>query len=184
MRSWLADPLLVRPFGATGPEVARTLAAQINPGAPGPVVVLWPGLGAITSGLVDRGVRPSRLVLIEADPMICAQLHEHWPMARVIQTDAYAAPILLRRFDEPAAAVVAGLAALLRPARVRLRLVLGCLRASAPGAPFVQVTCLVRSPVPLPRARLRARGSAMIWRNPWPARVWTYRLAFARGDSL
>lgn len=161
----------------TGPLLARAVAAGIDPGRSGPVVVLWPGLGAMTAALVGRGVHPARLVLIEADPMLCAALRRRWPAARVVQTDAYAAPGLLRRLRQPAAAIVSGTPLMLRPAPQRLRLVLGCLHAASPGAPFVQIADFSRSPIPMPRPGLRARVAGLFWRNLWPTRVWTYRLA-------
>ncbi len=176
-QSWLRNPLLVGAIKPSGPELARAMAARVDPTLPGPIVELGPGTGAVTAALVDRGVDPSRLVLIEADPAFCAILRERWPQALVMQTDAYAAPILLRGMAVPAAAVVAGLPLLVRPPKQRLRLVLDCLRYARPGAPFIQFTYFIRSPVPAPRPGLRAHGSSMVWRNVWPARVWTYCLS-------
>lgn len=161
----------------TGLLLARAVAARIDPRQPGPVVVLWPGLGTMTTALVERGVHPARLLLVEADPLLCASLRRRLPAARVVQTDAYAAPGLLRRLPQPAAAIVSGTPLMLRPARHRLRLVLGCLRAASPGAPFVQIAGFARAPIPAPRPGLRSRAAGLFWRNLWPTRVWTYRLA-------
>jgi phosphatidylethanolamine/phosphatidyl-N-methylethanolamine N-methyltransferase len=182
-RSWLQDPLRAGAFKPSSPDLARAMADRVDPAIPGPVVELGPGTGAITRALIERGVDPARLVLVEADPNFCALLQQRWPMARVLQGDAYAAPMLMRRFDQPAAAVVAGLPLLVRPPAQRLRLVTDCLRHAVPGAPFVQFTYFVRSPVPAPRPGLRAHGSGMVWRNLWPARVWTYRLPRRRADA-
>jgi phosphatidylethanolamine/phosphatidyl-N-methylethanolamine N-methyltransferase len=176
LRSWMQDPLRAGAFKPSSPDLARAMAAQVDPAIPGPVVELGPGTGAITRALVERGVDPSRLVLLEADPNFCALLRRRWPTALVMQADAYGAASVMRDFDLPAAAVVAGLPLLVRPPATRLRLVMDCLRQAAPGAPFVQFTYFVRSPVPAPRPGLRAHGSSMVWRNLWPARVWTYRL--------
>ncbi|WBV42613.1 class I SAM-dependent methyltransferase [Pseudoroseomonas cervicalis] len=175
-RSWMQDPLRAGAFVPSGAALARAMAARVDPDIPGPVVELGPGTGAVTRALVARGVDPSRLVLVEADPDFCALLRQRWPAARVLQGDAYNAPALLRGLGRPAAAVVAGLPLLVRPPAQRLRLVTDCLRHAAPGAPFLQFTYFIRSPVPAPRPGLRAHGSGMIWRNLWPARVWTYRL--------
>jgi phosphatidylethanolamine/phosphatidyl-N-methylethanolamine N-methyltransferase len=43
----------------------------------------------------------------------------------------------MRTFDQPAAAVVAGLPLLVRPRAERLKLVMDCLHHAAPGAPFI-----------------------------------------------
>lgn len=176
-RSWLDDPLRAGAFKPSSTDLACAMAARIDPSLPGPIVELGPGTGAVTASLVTRGVDPARLVLIEADATFCRLLRERWPRALVLHADAYSAPAVIRDLGEPAAAVVAGLPLLVRHPKHRLRLVLDCLRHAAPGAPFVQFTYFVRSPVPAPRPGLRAHGSSMVWRNLWPARVWTYRLA-------
>ncbi len=175
--AWLRNPLRAGALQPSGRELATALAAHIDPSRPGPVIELGPGTGAVTHALVERGIDPSRLVLLEQNPAFCALLRTRWPLARVLEADAYAAPLLMRSLGAPAAGIVSGLPLLTRPAHERLRLVLGCLRQAAPGAPFVQFTYFLRSPAPAPRALLRARGSAMIWRNALPARVWAYRLA-------
>ncbi|MGX9964135.1 class I SAM-dependent methyltransferase [Roseomonas sp. F4] len=175
-KSWMQAPLRAGAFKPSSPDLARAIAARVDPSIPGPVIELGPGTGAVTRALVERGVDPARLVLVEADPNFCALLRERWPQASVLQADAWDTPALLRDFDRPVAAVVAGLPLLIRPPSQRLRLVMGCLRQAVRGAPFVQFTYFVRSPVPAPRPGLRAHGSGMIWWNLWPARVWTYRL--------
>lgn len=176
-RSWLDDPLRAGAFKPSSIDLARAMAARIDPSLPGRIVELGPGTGVVTTSLVARGVDPARLVLIEADAAFCRLLRERWPSARVLHADAYAAPAVIQGLGEPTAAVVAGLPLLVRHPKHRLKLVLDCLRHAAPGAPFVQFTYFVRSPVPAPRPGLRAHGSPMVWRNLWPARVWTYRLA-------
>jgi phosphatidylethanolamine/phosphatidyl-N-methylethanolamine N-methyltransferase len=47
----------------------------------------------------------------------------------------------------------------------------------------VQFTYLYRSPIPISSGMITAEVSAMIWRNLWPARVWTYRLLGRRDNS-
>ncbi|NGM24323.1 methyltransferase [Roseomonas stagni] len=175
-RSWMRNPLQAGAFKPSSPDLARAMASRIDPAQPGPVVELGPGTGAITRALVERGVDPARLVLVEADPTFCALLRQRWPEATVLQADAWTAPDLVRGLDRPASAIVAGLPLLIRPPAQRLRLVMDSLRHARPGAPFVQFTYFIRSPVPAPRPGLRAAGSGMVWRNLWPARVWTYRL--------
>jgi phosphatidylethanolamine/phosphatidyl-N-methylethanolamine N-methyltransferase len=184
LRAWLKAPLRTGAVKPSGTALARTMAAQIDPSIPGPIVELGPGTGAVTAALVARGVHPSRLILIEADTDFCALLQERWPEASVLQTDAYTAPAIMRRLDVPAGGVVAGLPLLIRPAPERLRLVLNCLRHAAPGAPFVQFTYFLRSPVPAPRTTLGADASAIVWRNTPPARVWSYRLTVRRAHGV
>jgi phosphatidylethanolamine/phosphatidyl-N-methylethanolamine N-methyltransferase len=46
-----------------------------------------------------------------------------------------------------------------------------------PGAPFVQFTYSVASPVPKRAGGFSAEASERIWMNIPPARVWVYRKA-------
>jgi phosphatidylethanolamine/phosphatidyl-N-methylethanolamine N-methyltransferase len=70
---------------------------------------------------------------------------------------------------------VSGLPLMTKPLRTRLRLVNEGLNLLSPGAPFVQFTYAVVSPIPRRLAGVRAEASEPIWRNVPPARVWVYR---------
>lgn len=178
-RLFLAQALRT-PFQAgavlpSGPDLARAMAAQVDPKLPGMIVELGPGTGTVTRALVERGIHPSRLLLLETNETFCSLLREVWPAATVLQRDAYDAPALIRNQAAPIAAVVSSLPLILESPQRRLRFVVGCLTKAIDGAPFVQFTYFMCSPVKHSGTLLRGRSSAMIWRNVWPARVWTYR---------
>jgi phosphatidylethanolamine/phosphatidyl-N-methylethanolamine N-methyltransferase len=42
----------------------------VNPLATGPVIELGPGTGAVTEALVEHGIEPSRLVLVEFNRLL------------------------------------------------------------------------------------------------------------------
>ncbi|WP_204307634.1 rRNA adenine N-6-methyltransferase family protein, partial [Klebsiella pneumoniae] len=66
------------------------MAQFVDPQADGPIIELGPGTGAITNALIERGVDPARLVLVEYSPSFCALLRDRYPTATVVQGDAYA----------------------------------------------------------------------------------------------
>jgi len=181
--SWLSDPLRVAAFRPNGANLAQAMAMNVDVSLPGPIVELGPGTGAITGALVRRGVSPSRLVLIEADPNFCRHLRDRWPEARVLHADAYSVPALLRSLGESPAAIVSGLPLLVRRPIERFEFVLDCLSNAAPDAAFIQFTYFVYSPVPLDVSALHGHGGPMIWRNILPARVWMYHLAARKVDK-
>jgi phosphatidylethanolamine/phosphatidyl-N-methylethanolamine N-methyltransferase len=151
------------------------MARRVDPRLPGPVVELGPGTGPVTEALVERGVAQERLVLVEYDAEFCALLARRYPRARVVQGDAYALTVTLAGvLDHSVAAIVSSLPLLTRPERDRAQLLADAARILAPGAPFVQFTYGVTSPVPR-QPWLVAEASPPIWRNIPPARVWTYR---------
>lgn len=175
-RAWMAAPLRAGAQVPSGRGLAKAMAAAVDPEAPGVVVELGPGTGAITSALIERGIAPERLILIEADPQFCTLLKERYPTARVLESDAYAAPRVLRELGVgPIAAVVSGLPLLTQKPMKRQRLLLGLLRLGVPGSAFVQFTYFYRSPIPIGTRIIATNASPMIWWNLWPARVFTYR---------
>ena len=142
----------------------------------GPVIELGPGTGPVTEALVEHGVDPARLVLVEFNPMFCRLLRSRYPAATVVQGDAYRLRRLLETYvREPAAAVVSGLPLVTKPLRTRLRLISDAMALLAPSAPSCSspTRWCRRSRRRLPASR--AEASELIWMNLPPARVWVYR---------
>jgi phosphatidylethanolamine/phosphatidyl-N-methylethanolamine N-methyltransferase len=141
------------------------------------VIELGPGTGAVTEALVEQGIDPSRLVLVEFNPDFCRLLRSRYPEATVLQGDAYGLRRLLENF-EPAAAMVSGLPLMTKPTKMRNRLIAEAFNLMAPSAPFIQFTyAMVGSPIPKRPAGVVAKASERIWMNLPPARVWVYRRA-------
>ncbi len=176
IRSWIEKPLATGAVMPSGRALARAMARHVNPGANGPVIELGPGTGAVTEALVERGIDPSRLVLVEFNPVFCRLLRTRYPAATVVQGDAYRLRRLLDSLlREPASAVVSGLPLVTKPLRTRLRLISDALALLAPGAPFVQFTYALVPPIPKALSGVKAEASEVVWMNIPPARVWVYR---------
>jgi phosphatidylethanolamine/phosphatidyl-N-methylethanolamine N-methyltransferase len=178
IRSWIERPLSIGAVAPSGKHLARTMARYVDPKSDGPVVELGPGTGPVTEALVRAGVAPSRLVLVEFDPAFCRILRARYPEATLVQGDAYSMRRLLETLLlQPAAAVVSSLPLITKPLRMRMRLIRDAFDLMLPGAPFVQFTYSVASPVPIRLKGLKAEASERIWLNLPPARVWVYRKA-------
>ena len=176
IRSWLEKPLAIGAVTPSGKVLARTMARYVDPDTSGPVVELGPGTGPVTEALVEEGIDPARLILIEFNPTFCKLLRARYPTATVVQGDAYGLRHLLGgMLQRPAAAVVSGLPLVTKPVGTRLRLLREALELLRPGAPFIQFTYAVVSPIPKRLAGVRAEASERIWKNMPPARVWVYR---------
>ena len=176
IRSWMQKPLSIGAVTPSGKVLARTMAQYVEPEIPGPVIELGPGTGPVTEALVQQGVHPSRLVLVEYNPTFCQLLRKRFPEATVIRGDAYklrsALAALVRH---PAAAIVSGLPLVTKPMRTRLRLLSEAFGLLQAGAPFIQFTYAVMAPIPKALTGIRAEASERIWLNVPPARVWVYR---------
>jgi len=176
IRSWIERPLTVGAVTPSGKILARTMARYVDPDSDGPVVELGPGTGPVTEALVKAGVAPSRLVLVEFNPTFCRLLRTRYPDATLVQGDAYSMRRLLETLLlQPAAAVVSGLPLVTKPIKMRLRLIRDAFDLMLPGAPFVQFTYSVASPLPRRLGGYSVEASERIWLNLPPARVWVYR---------
>ena len=176
IRSWFEKPLSTGAVMPSSKALARTMARYVDPKSVGPVIELGPGTGPVTEALVQRGVDPKRLILVEFNPDFCRLLRTRYPAATVVQGDAYRLRRLLEAtVREPAAAVVSGLPLVTKPLRTRLRLLSDAMSLLAPGAPFVQFTYAMVPPIPKALSGIKSESSELIWMNLPPARVWVYR---------
>jgi phosphatidylethanolamine/phosphatidyl-N-methylethanolamine N-methyltransferase len=176
IRSWFEKPLTMGAISPSGKLLARTMASYVDPSVPGPVIELGPGTGPVTEALVEQGVDPSRLVLVEFNPDFCRLLRTRYPDATVIRGDAYSLRRMLgSMLEQPAAAIVSGLPLVTKPLKTRVRLIREAFRLMQPNAPFVQFTYAVMPPIPKALAGVSTEASERIWMNVPPARVWVYR---------
>ncbi len=178
IRSWMEKPLATGAVMPSGKPLARAMAKFVDPDTAGPIIELGPGTGAVTAALVEHGIDPSRMVLVEFNPTFCRLLRTRYPEATVVQGDAYGLKRLLGSLlRQPASAVVSGLPLFTKPLRLRLRLLTDAFALLQPGSPFVQFTYALVPPIPGSYAGVRAQSSERIWLNLPPARVWVYRKA-------
>ena len=176
LRTWIEKPLHVGAVMPSSKNLARTMAQFVDPDSRGPIVELGPGTGAITNALIERGVDPAQLVLVEYNPGFCALLRDRYPTATVVQGDAYSLRESLGSVLKSAAsAVVSGLPLVTKPMRHRVRLLREALALSHPGSPFIQFTYSVAPPIPKSLPGVSTKASERIWLNIPPARVWVYR---------
>ncbi|HTO41745.1 MAG TPA: rRNA adenine N-6-methyltransferase family protein [Rhizomicrobium sp.] len=176
LRGALARPRSVGAIAPSSPALARAIAAQIDPILPGKVLELGPGTGVVTQAIVDMGIVPERLVMIEFDPHFATLLAERFGSARVIEGDAFDLAKTLGSRGAPFAAIVSGLPLLNQPPQRRKALIDTALDRLLPGAPFIQFSYGLKPPV-LGTLKAPVQLGAFVWRNLPPARVWVYRRA-------
>jgi phosphatidylethanolamine/phosphatidyl-N-methylethanolamine N-methyltransferase len=139
------------------------------------VIELGPGTGVFTKALIDRGVDPGRLILIEYNPDFCDLLARRFPGVRIVNGDAYALTVHLRSLDTPkAASLVSGLPLLSRPMERRVELIEAAVAALAPGAPLIQFTYGPQAPVRAMPGKFDVRRGRRVLFNLPPATVWVY----------
>lgn len=172
-----------RATGAVSPSgrfLARAMARAVETAGPGLIVELGPGTGPVTKALIERGVAPENLILVEYEASFCRLLAERFPQVRVVQGDAYRLTQSLAELrGRPIRAIVSSLPLLNEPPGRRQDLIAQAFALMGPDGVFVQFTYGVGSPVPrrIGGMNLSAEVAAPVWLNLPPARVWTYRIA-------
>ena len=174
LRALIARPKSVGAIAPSSPALAAAIARQVDPLA-GPVLEVGPGTGVISKALLERGVPPDRLTLIEYDEDLARHNAARFPAVRVIQGDAFDLEATLGdRHPEPFAAIVSGIPLLNFPHAQRAVYMAGLIARLAPGAPLVQFSYGLHSPV-APPAGFSVSRAAFVLNNIPPARVWVYR---------
>lgn len=181
-KAWIENPIATGAVSPSGKSLARAMARQVDTSIPGPVIELGPGTGPVTQALLEHGIAPERLILIEYDPAFCKLLERKFPGVKVVQGDAYNIVATLGELAtaEPVAAIVSSLPLLNRPESDRLDLLREAFALMDPRGNFVQFTYGMVSPIPrrAPNSHgvaFAATASAPVWLNLPPARVWCYR---------
>ena len=179
LKSWIDSPGRTGAVAPSSPFLAKRMASYVDPQAEGPVVEIGPGTGPVTEALIERGIDEARLILVEYSPEFCELLRRRFPRATVIEGDAYAlSTTLAGHLTAKASAVVSSLPLFNKPPAERTALVQDAFaKVLKPGAPFIQFTYAVISPVPRKGSGLKAQVSDWVLRNIPPARVWVYRRA-------
>lgn len=175
LRNWVSNPLSVAALAPSSQELCRLMARYVEADRPGVVVELGPGTGAVTQAILDRGVAPERLVLIEYSADFCALLRERFPGVNVVNGNAYALGEVMEALgNPPVASVISGLPIVQKPLPERQALLQDAFSRMAPGAPFIQFSYMLVPPV---KGLVGTTISSTRWvlANLPPARVWLYR---------
>jgi phosphatidylethanolamine/phosphatidyl-N-methylethanolamine N-methyltransferase len=175
LRALIARPKHVGAVVPSSRALGRAIARQLDPLRTGAVLELGPGTGVITAEILNRGIAPERLTVIEYDCEFAAAIAARFQGVHVIQGDAFdLSRTLGARNSELFAGIVSGLPLLNFPTARRQAYVEAVVERLAPGAPFVQFSYGMHAPV-VPPANHSVVCAARVWANIPPARVWVYR---------
>jgi len=170
--------LAANPRGVASPfpssrALARCIAAQVDPTGSDLVLELGAGTGAVTSALLERGIDPNRLLVIEKDAELVKLLRERFPSIVVEHADALEVIDWLSESQVQLSAIVSGLPLLNFKYAIRRRLIEQSLQRLHPGAPFIQLSFAWKPPVVGEDSWL-VGCAGLIVRSMPPATVWVY----------
>lgn len=172
---WLKNPRSIGAVAVSSPELAAAMARQVPKSLEGFVVELGGGTGSVTRALLASGIPPAKLVVIERDPVLHRYLSDHFPGIHVLLGDAVHLPALLRRHGiAPVSAIVSSLPLLSLKRSIQLRIGAQAFAVLQPGAPMIQFTYGLFSPLPRERLGILGEVEERVLQNLPPASVWRY----------
>ncbi|MDF0602033.1 methyltransferase type 12 [Psychromarinibacter sp. C21-152] len=166
------NPKEVVAIAPSSAAVARRMTEGLER-VSGPVVELGPGTGSFTRAILDRGVAPERLTLLETNERFCATLATRFPGVTVLNRPAQE---IRATGLTGVGAVISGVPVLARP-QIQREVVGRALEVMAPDGIFVQITYSPTAPIsPEMQARLGIKGRwrGVVLANLPPAHVFVF----------
>jgi phosphatidylethanolamine/phosphatidyl-N-methylethanolamine N-methyltransferase len=173
-RRWLANPLQMGSVLPSSAALCQRIARHTRRAPHEAVLELGAGTGVVSRTLLNSGVPPERLFVIEIEPAMASHLRRALPGVQVIQGDARNLPALIpTEWHGRIGTVVCGIPLVLLPLTEQRRFI-DAIEAVAPGRGFLHFSYCVTSPLPARKHRLAARREAWTPLNFPPASVWRY----------
>jgi len=176
---WLRRPLGLGAVVPSSKALATAMTSCLEIDTPGVVVELGGGTGNISRAILDAGIAPRDLIVVEREAGLCAAIAARTPGVNVVCADARNLKALLDNAGVGTVkAVVSGLPLLSMEAKDRRRILAAAFAVLPQSGEFLQFTY---SPVaPISRqacAKFGIEGVRLEWvlSNLPPAAVWRYR---------
>lgn len=180
LRQWMRDPVKMASVTPSGRQLTRLMIEQLPPGC-SRVVELGAGTGVFTRALLDAGIKPSQLLVVEINPDLVAFLHGRFPGVTAVCADARHLDALADEHgllaDGKVDAVVSGLGMLSMRSEMRVEILRAAFTALDERGRFIQFTYGPASPVRRKEREalgLRVRRVGFAPRNLPPASVYVY----------
>ena len=177
---WLGQPTVIAAPIPSSARLAQAMASQVDLASAGRIIELGGGTGVVTAALLDRGIDPGRLLVVEANAELHRLLEARFPGVRILRGNAFRLRSLLRQHglweNGSVSAVVSGLPVLPQTRATKHRLLGDCFELLSSRGVFVQFTYGPSAPIGpelLTARSLRTRRVDFIWRNLPPASVWS-----------
>lgn len=179
-RQWLKNPRATAALTPSGRQLTRQMIAQLPVGARR-IVELGAGTGVFTRALIEQGVVPDDLLIVELNGELARLLQHQFPRSTVVNGDACDLVGIVSRNGFSAAggvdAVISGLGFLAMPRTLQKHILQSVFSVLASEAPLIQFTYGPKNPLPrdlLDELGLRFRRAGVALLNVPPATVYVY----------
>jgi phosphatidylethanolamine/phosphatidyl-N-methylethanolamine N-methyltransferase len=180
-RRALAHPLQLATPLASSAALGRLVARHIPDLGRTHVVEVGGGTGVITRALLDAGLPPERLIVVELDPELASYLRREFPGVRVLADDASRLPELLpQSWCGALGTLINGVPMTVLSLTAQRQLLDALFDVLGPDGRYLQYTYSLFSPLPMGRLEVEGRRLGITFGNFPPASLWTYRRRSAR----
>jgi phospholipid N-methyltransferase len=186
---WLKNPLRVAAISPSSQQLARQMMTQL----PRPcrrVIELGGGTGVFTQALLDHGLAPADLLVLELNEDLHQHLVRQFPGARVVCGDAgnLSEIAIGNGFsgESRADAIISGLGLLSMPRQTQHSILDAAFNTLHAQGRFIQFTYGPANPVTrevIEALELTARRASFTWWNVPPATVYVYQRRVSRTMS-
>jgi phospholipid N-methyltransferase len=185
-RQWLKNPMQLAAISPSSKQLARQMMYQL----PRPcrrVIELGGGTGVFTQALLDHGIAPSELLVLELNEELHQHLVRQFPGAHVVCGDAGNLSAIAAQVgfsgEDAADAIISGLGLLSMPRQTQQAILQAAFDSLRPEGRFIQFTYGPANPVireVIESLDLSARRASFTWWNVPPATVYVYQRRVSR----
>jgi phosphatidylethanolamine/phosphatidyl-N-methylethanolamine N-methyltransferase len=174
-RQWLRSPKSMGSIIPSSRALARAIASAVSYRPGQYVVELGGGTGAITEGLIERGLPQDKLVVVELDVSLHAYLRDRLPGSLVVCGDATRLTDILGSHGiNDVGTVISGLPMVGMPFEFKKAIIGQGLKALRGQGWMLQYSYSPIPPIPAKQLGVRAELVRYVARNVPPATVWRY----------
>ena len=183
---WLKNPLRVAAISPSSKQLARQMMTQL-PRHCRRVIELGGGTGVFTQALVEHGIAPADVLVLELNEELHQHLVRQFPQAHVVCGDATNLVDISRARgfadNKRADAIISGLGLLSMPRHTQQTILQAAFDSLQPDGRFIQFTYGPANPVireVIDALELTARRASFTWWNVPPATVYVYQRRVSR----
>jgi phospholipid N-methyltransferase len=179
-RQWLRNPRAMAALSPSSRQLAKLMIDQLPDGARH-IVELGGGTGVITQALLEHGIEPARLLVVELNEELHQLLRQRFPEVRVVCGDAQELKSIVVDGSfadgDSVDAVVSGLGMLSMSRTTQRAILSGVFAVLGERGRFIQFTYGPASPLSrelLSELGLQGQRVGVAWLNVPPATVYVY----------
>ena len=144
-KTWLKDPFHVASVLPSSKDLAKLIASGLGPGVR--VIELGPGTGAVTEAILESGVHPDDLFLVEQNKTFVDILKRRFPSVTVLHGDAGSLTRLLSAQRGTIDYVISGVPILWFKREKKIEILREAFAVLGPRGRFHQLTYFGRMPI-------------------------------------